>query len=76
MPFDPLSAFAVASSAIQLVDFSSKIVSKGKFIYKSADRVLRENAKVETVTVWLQEISSKLEGSILADSAGLNSDQL
>ncbi len=38
--------------------------------------MLRENAEVEAVTVRLQEISSKLEGSIPADSAGLNSDQL
>jgi hypothetical protein len=49
MPLDPLSALSVAASAIQFIDFSSKIVSKGKHIYKSANGVLREDAEVENL---------------------------
>jgi hypothetical protein len=40
---DPMSALSVAASAVQFVDFSIKMVSKGKKIYKSTSGALEEN---------------------------------
>lgn len=76
MPLDPLSALSAAASAIQVVDFSFKIVSKGKKIYQSADGVLLENAELETVTIRLQEMTKKLQDTIPAANAGHDREQV
>lgn len=44
---DALTALSVASSVIQFVDFGSKLVSKSKKIYKSADGVLDSTVDTE-----------------------------
>lgn len=64
MPLDPLSALSVAASIIQFVDFSSEIISKGKYLYNSSNGVLKENEQTETVTVRLQEMTRKLNESL------------
>jgi uncharacterized alpha-E superfamily protein len=64
MPLDPLSALSVAAGVVQFVDFSSKIVSKAKYLYKSINGVLRENAEAETVTIRLKQMTSKLSESL------------
>jgi hypothetical protein len=61
MPVDPLSALSIAASVIQLVDFSCEIVSRSKDLYKSTDRILKENARAETVPVRLKQMISKLQ---------------
>lgn len=63
MPLDPFSAFSAAASAVQLVDFAAKLVSKGKSIYKSTDGALRENAEAETVTARLRDLTQYLKDS-------------
>ena len=60
MPFDPLSALSVAGSIVQFVDFASKIVCKGKLLYKSTDGALSENIETETVAIRLQELTNGL----------------
>jgi hypothetical protein len=42
MVLDALSAVSLAATIVQFVDFSSKIVSKGYHLYKSADGALPE----------------------------------
>jgi hypothetical protein len=61
MPLDPMSALSVAASVVQFVDFTSKIICKGKDIYHSVDGVLPENSQNKTVTVRLLEITNELE---------------
>jgi hypothetical protein len=71
MPLDPLTALSVASSVIQLVDFSLKIVSKSKDLYKSNNGTLKENAATETVTIRLKQMTSRLRGQLGRNSNGI-----
>jgi hypothetical protein len=50
---DPISALAVAAGAVQFVDFSIKMVSKGKKIYKSTSGALEENLQLSRSTEML-----------------------
>jgi hypothetical protein len=43
---DPMSALLVAASAVQFVDFSIKMVSKSKELYKSTSGALEENLQL------------------------------
>ena len=61
---DPLTSLSLASNVIQIVDFSTQLVSKGYKIYKSADGTLAENVDAEAVTHSLKTLSGKLRGSI------------
>lgn len=47
---DALTALSVASSVIQFVDFSSKLVSKSKKLYKSSNGVLDSTIDAERLT--------------------------
>ena len=64
MVLDPLTALGVASNAVQLVEFSSRIVSRGHKIYKSADGTLVENLELEAVTNGLLKANSTLRNSL------------
>ena len=66
MVLDPLTALGIASNAVQLVEFSSRIVSRGHTIYKSADRALAENLELEAVTNSLLKTNNILENSLRA----------
>jgi len=57
---DPLSALSLAATLVQLVDFTSKIVSKGYHIYKAADSALPENATLEYIVTDLQNLNARL----------------
>lgn len=59
---DPMTAVALASSIVQFVDFSSKLVSKGHHIYTSANGALSENLDLEAVTVDLSHLTARLKG--------------
>jgi hypothetical protein len=61
---DPLTALGLASNVIQVVDFSIKIVSKGRQIYKSADGALVETVDLEAVTTNFTIINEKLRKSM------------
>ena len=63
---DPLSALSVAAAVIQFIDYSTRIVSKGKELYKSADGALAENIELETASVRLQNLSGTLKDSLQA----------
>jgi hypothetical protein len=47
---DPITALGVAGSIVQLVDFGTKVVSKGHKIYHSADGLDESNHDLEVVT--------------------------
>ena len=60
MSLDPLSALSVVASVFQVVNFASSIISKGRYLYKSSDGALRENAEAETVKVRLRELTENI----------------
>lgn len=62
---DPFTALSVASSVIQIVDFSSKLVSKGEEIRRNGSLV--ENDELERVTKDLQELNGSLLGWLHPD---------
>lgn len=47
MALGPLSAVFLAAVVVQFVDFSTKIFSKGYYLYKAADRALPKNKVLE-----------------------------
>ena len=57
---DPLTALGVASNIIQLVQFTSDLVSKSREYYDSADGALVEQLELEAITKSLQELSKDL----------------
>ena len=75
MPLDPLTALSLAASAIQLVDFSGKILSKGKSLYKSVEGVTRENEELEESTARLKESCIGLKNALPPETAGLTTDE-
>jgi len=66
---DPLTALGLASNVIQIVDVSTRIVSKGQSIYKSADGTLAENMDAEAVATDLNLLNTKLQHSLEASKA-------
>lgn len=60
---DPLTALSLASNDLQVVDFSTRLVSKGYKIYTSADGSLAENVDAEAVTNSLSMLTAKLRRS-------------
>jgi hypothetical protein len=67
---DPLTALGLASNIIQVVDFSTKLVSKGYNIYKSADGSLAENVDAEAITRNLTMLTTKLRHSFKIGQEG------
>jgi hypothetical protein len=61
MVLDALSAVSLAASIVQFVDFSSKIVSKGYHLHRSAEGVLPENARLAYVIADLKDLNTKLQ---------------
>lgn len=61
MVMDPLSALSLAATIVQLVDFTSKIVSKGYHIYNTTDTALPENAALEYIVTHLQNLNARLK---------------
>jgi len=58
---DALTAVSLASAIIQIVDFSTRVISKCRHIYKDIDGALPEHHKLEIVTQDLTRLSKKLE---------------
>lgn len=61
MAMDPLSALSLAATLVQLVDFTSKVVSKGYHIYNAADIALPQNAALEYIVTDLQNLNARLK---------------
>lgn len=66
---DPVTAVALASSIVQFVDFSSKLLSKSHQIHRSATGTLVEHQHLETTTTDLLQLQSKLQLSLRPESA-------
>lgn len=59
---DPFSAFSLASSVIQFVDFGIKLFSKGRELYKSGSGALFINEEFGNVTTDLIRLCVGLLG--------------
>jgi hypothetical protein len=57
---DPLTAIGLASSIVQFIDFSTKLIHGAKEIYDSAAGATEENQRLENVTAEMQTLSLKL----------------
>ncbi len=57
---EALATVAVVSSIVQLVDFSSKLLSNGAKIYDLVDESLTKNATVEQITKDLLPLNEKI----------------
>jgi hypothetical protein len=64
---DPMSALSVAASAVQFVDFSLKMVSKSKEIYKSTSGVLEENSQLTRSTKTLVQHRENVRRALFVD---------
>ena len=67
---DPLSAFGVAVNVIQLVDYSSRLVSGARQIHHSFDGELEEHTELKLVTDDLSKLAQILNASIESQEAG------
>lgn len=56
-----MSAISLAGTIVQFVDFSSKLVSKGYYIYQSATGASPENLELEAITTDLSLLNTKLK---------------
>ena len=70
-PMEPLSALAVASAVVQMVDFGAKLFSKSVELYKSAEGSLPINVELSSIVEDLSQISDGLVAS-----HGLKEEQL
>ncbi|KAK8001552.1 hypothetical protein PG991_013774 [Apiospora marii] len=60
---DPLSAFGLATNILTFVEFSSKIVTDSRAIYKSAEGASDNNRALETIATQITEKTSQLVSS-------------
>ena len=58
---DPLSAVSLASAVIQIVDFSTKVLSRTKEIYTSTDDTFQNATSLEDATANINELLVELE---------------
>ena len=64
MPLDPLSALGVAASVIQLVEFSTPIISKGQHLYKSPSGTSAENEETAAAAKRLKDLARGIQESL------------
>ncbi|CZR63571.1 uncharacterized protein PAC_13468 [Phialocephala subalpina] len=57
---DPMTALGLASNIVQLISFTSDIVSKSREIYKSQDGKLIEHMELEAITTSLHDLSREI----------------
>ncbi|KAH8744856.1 hypothetical protein BGZ57DRAFT_778706, partial [Hyaloscypha finlandica] len=74
MPLDPMSALSVAAAVVQFIDYGTKVVSKGKELYKSPDGALYENVELEAASCRLQSLSRKMLASLHPEQLGALSE--
>jgi len=58
---DPVTTIGLASSIVQLITFTSDLVSKGREIYKSANGSLVEHLELESIVGSLVDLSDALD---------------
>ena len=66
MILDVLAALSVASSVVQSVDFTVKVVPKGNKYYKSTDGALVENTELLATVETLRRLNDGLPKSLWA----------
>ena len=64
MLLDPLSALSLAGTVVQFVDFTIKILDKGRQIYKSADGSTAEHEDLNAITNDLIGLNERLKSSM------------
>jgi hypothetical protein len=74
MPLDHMSALSVAAAVVQFIDYGTKVVSKGKELYKSPDGALYENVELEAASCRLQSLSRKMLASLHPEQLGALSE--
>jgi hypothetical protein len=72
---DPLTALSVAASVVQFVDYGTKLLSKGRELYKSANGALSENIELEEASSRLKLLSSDLQTSLRGGGQGPVNEQ-
>ena len=65
MVLDPLTAFSVAGTVIQFVDFGSSLCSESRQLYKSARGALSVNEELELATTSIISLLAKLHRPLL-----------
>jgi hypothetical protein len=60
MALDPLTAFSVTGTAIQFVDFSSKLFSKARQLHKSTSGALSINEELNFAATSIVNLLAKL----------------
>jgi hypothetical protein len=60
---DPITAVGLVGTVVQVVDFSSKVVSKSTELYRSGRAALAENADIEIVETDLLRLNTRLRQS-------------
>lgn len=65
---EPISAVSVASAVVQLIDFSSRVISKGAEISKSAQGCAVGTAELEVVAESMKDLSQILTSKLAAFS--------
>ena len=63
MLLDPLSALSLAGTVVQFVDFTIKVMAKGREIYNSTSGSLAVNEELEIVTNDLLRLTERLKES-------------
>ena len=66
MVLDPMTALSVATSVVQFVDFGTKLISKGREIYKSTEGVLSDHAEQAAISSRLADLTRGLSVSCAA----------
>lgn len=67
MLLDPLSALSLAGTVVQFVDFTIKILEKGRQTYKSADGSTAEHEDLNAITNDLIRLNERLKSSMHSD---------
>ena len=66
---DPLSALSIAASVVQFIDFSSKLVSGSRKLYKLSEGLDEGYEDLEQVTENLVNLSDELQRSMQTDTS-------
>jgi hypothetical protein len=74
MVMNPLDALSLAGTIVQFVDFSSKVLSRSRELYRSSESTLSVNQNLDLVATDLLQLSQKLTEKILdgPDSADVS----
>lgn len=73
---EPLSALAVATSIVQFIDFSSKIVSGSRELYKSSNGLSSDHTDLLVITTNLSKLSESFSRPVQSSSSAPQIDQL